>query len=175
MVKQITCPTKLFHPQAKAPEHKLEKAVGYDISCVGGLDGLPMSAEKQFGPDQMFAWTKMEQLGYVEIFPGEGFLFRTGFAQAIEPGHACLLWDRSGMGAMKLVTKLAGVIDENYRGEWFVRLMNLSRKIVRINVGDPIVQGVYQERLEAQFPLVDELDETKRGAAGFGSTDKPAE
>jgi len=83
------------------------------------------------------------------------------------------LWDRSGMGAKKIVHRLAGVIDEDYRGEWFVRLVNHSSEVVRVEVGDKIVQGIYTERTEVECPIVPALPETSRGTGGFGSTDKP--
>jgi len=102
--------------------------------------------------------------------PGGSHLFRTGISMAIEEGHACYFWDRSGMGAFQEVHRLAGVIDEDYRGEWLVKLINLSGVPRKISPGDKIVQGVFQERIEAEFPVVDTLPETARGAGGFGST-----
>lgn len=170
MTKQIVCPTKLLHPLAKAPTRGSEFAAGHDIYCVGGLTGVD---ESKWDANQQRAWRDMESRGYVTLDPGQGFLFRTGFSQAIQPGHACLLWDRSGMGGIKMVARLAGVIDEDYRGEWFVRLINLSQVPHVITVGDKIVQGVYQERIAAEFPVVTELPPTVRGDGGFGSTDKP--
>lgn len=171
MPPKITCPTMLLHPMAKAPTHGSEKAAGYDIHCVGGLEGLDLS-KWQEKPEQITAWKAMGEVGHVVLAPGEGFLFRTGFAQAIQPDHVCVLFDRSGMGGSKQVHRLAGVIDEDYRGEWFVRLINLSPVPVTIFVGDKIVQGLYQIRIEAEFPLTNTLDATARGTSGFGSTDK---
>jgi len=113
----------------------------------------------------------MARLGYRTIDPGTGFLFRTGFAQAIQPDYGCFFWDRSGMGG-KGVHRFAGVIDEDYRGEWLVKLFNHSNRVVGIKPGDKIVQGIYQLRTEATFPIVTELPDTLRGEGGFGSTGK---
>lgn len=168
-MQQIVCPTQLIHPAAKVPERSNSCAAGHDIFCVAGLEGLP--AKHPFTPEEFEALVKMEQQGFIVIEPEAGFLFRTGFAQAIQPGYVCLLHDRSGMGAVKQVGRLAGVIDEDYRGEWFVRLINHSRRPVTIKVGDKIVQGIYQERVEAEFPVVTSLPESERGQAGFGSSD----
>ena len=168
MVKQIICPTLLLHPKAKAPVRANPFAAGHDICCVAGVEGVD---EQKWDPLQLTQWRAMEREGAVVVDPGASFLFRTGFAQAIQPGHACYLWDRSGLGAKKIMHRLAGVIDEDYRGEWFVRLVNHGRAPVQINVGDAIVQGVYGERIEAECPLVDTLPETARGTGGFGSTD----
>lgn len=167
-VPNILCPTQLLHPAAKPPIASGEFAMGHDICCVGGLDGLENPDKWSSG--QRYEWQRLGELNYTVLDPGRGFLFRTGFKQAIQPGWGCLLWDRSGMGGSKLIHRLAGVIDEDYRGEWFVRLINLSQVPQTINVGDKIIQGVYQERVRALCPLVESLEETERGTKGFGST-----
>lgn len=172
MHTRITAPTSLVHPKAKAPKRSSAGAAGHDICCVAGLHGVDLSKWK---PNQLADWAAMEARGYQELKPGESFLFRTGFCQAIPEGYVCLLWDRGGMGAVKCVHRLAGVIDEDYRGEWLVRLVNHSTDaIVRIDVGDKIVQGIYQEYAIVNCPVVHILPETVRGADGFGSTDKPS-
>ncbi len=138
---------------------------------MGGVEGIDAS---KWDVVQRAEWAAMGERGYVDLRPGDAFLFRTGFAQAIQEDHCCLLWDRSGMGGKKIVHRLAGVIDEDYRGEWFVRLVNHSSETVRVSVGDKIVQGLYTERIEAECPIVPALVATHRGAAGFGSTDGKA-
>ena len=126
----------------------------------------------KFDEHQVAEWRQMEERGYIDIFPGTGALLRTGFAQAIDPDYVCLLWDRSSMGGGKMVHRFAGVIDSDYRGEWFVRLFNHSTKPYRIAPGDKIVQGIYQLRTEAECPIVDSLPASGRGTGGFGSTGK---
>ncbi len=170
-MKRIVCPTMLLHPDAKAPTRKSALAVGHDICCVGGLQGLQKPSN--WSTVQQQDWNELKYQGSITLEPGESFLFRTGFAQAIDPDYACFLYDRSGLGAIKVVGRLAGVIDADYRGEWFVRLVNHSQEAVTIRNGDPIVQGVYQERTEADCRVVDELPTTDRGIKGFGSTDTP--
>lgn len=168
------CPTKLIHPLAKVPTHGSDRAAGYDIYCVGGLDGLEqdfVSKMHDNDPRQLREWQLMAGgHGEAIISPNTGFLFRTGMQMAIQEGHACYLWDRSGMGGSRLVHRFAGVIDEDYRGEWFVRLFNFSKYPVAIVVGDRIVQGIYQERIEVEHPIVDTLPESVRGTGGLGST-----
>lgn len=173
MHTRITAPTVLVHPDARVPKRSSAGAAGHDICCVAGLLGI--HDKSQWKPDQLAAWAAMGARGYQELKPGESFLFRTGFAQAIPAGYVCLLWDRAGMGAIKRVHRFAGVIDEDYRGEWLVRLTNFGDSIVRIDVGDKIVQGIYQEYAIAECPVVDMLPHTLRGTGGFGSTDNPAE
>lgn len=83
-----------------------------------------------------------------------------------------MLWDRSGLGGIDCVHRLAGVIDEDYRGEWLVRLINFGRNAVMINEGDRIIQGVFQERVEAIFEMADELPSSNRSTGGFGASGK---
>lgn len=166
----LTCPTVLLHPAAKPPTAANEFAAGHDICCVAGTEGL--DARLPFFNAMAWDWLSMEKTGYIDLLPGASFLFRTGFAQAIPYGYCCIVEARSGLGAMKVVDKHAGVIDPDYRGEWFIRLVNHNaNEVVRINVGDKIAQGVYQERIAIKCPIVTELPTTARGAAGFGSTD----
>lgn len=144
--------------------------MGYDISCVGGLEGL--ESPEKWDPFIKIVWEQFGQEGKISIPPRSPMLFRTGFKQAIPKGWGCLFWDRGGLGAIKLVHRFAGVVDSNYRGEWFVRLFNFSNSPVEFAVGDRIVQGIYQQQIHADFPVVDTLDETARGAGAFGSTGK---
>ena len=122
-------------------------------------------------PAQVDYWELMEEQGSIVIASHDTFLFRTGMQMAIQPDYACFFWDRSGMGGNRLIHRFAGVIDEDYRGEWFVRLYNFNEESQRIDVGDRIVQGVFHERIIADFPVTtDALPASVRGTAGFGST-----
>lgn len=107
----------------------------------------------------------------VVLQPGDSHIFTTGIASAIDPGYCVVLFDRSGMGAKKNIHRLAGVIDCTYRGEWLVCLTNLSKDVHNIKAGDKIVQGLVLPVPDLIISEVDELDETYRGANGFGSTD----
>lgn len=165
----------MLHPEAKMPTRGSERSAGHDIYTIGSLENLDANMLDKLGdedPFQLEQWEKMGHDGYILIPRMEGFLFRTGIQMAIQEGHLCCLWDRSGLGGIKNVHRFAGVIDEDYRGEWFVRLFNFSGRPMRINVGAKIIQGVFHERIEAEFPDVGDgpLPETARGQSGFGST-----
>jgi len=101
--------------------------------------------------------------------PGERHLFSTGIAVEFSAGHVALLWDRSGLGS-KGIHRLAGVIDSGYRGEWKVALVNLSDEPYEIKAGDKIIQCILQEFAPVQIEQVEELKETTRAGAGFGSS-----
>lgn len=103
------------------------------------------------------------------LAPGERHLFSTGIACAIPDGYVALLWDRSGLGS-KGIHRFAGVIDSGYRGEWKVVLYNSTSEPFEITAGDKIIQCIIQTFETAKITQVDELDETERGAGGFGSS-----
>ena len=109
----------------------------------------------------------------VEQRPGARAAVRTGVALAIPDGYVGLVHPRSGLAARLGVTVLnaPGTVDAGYRGEILVILVNHDRAdTVKILVGDRIAQLVVQRVERAVFQVVDELDDTARGAGGHGST-----
>ena len=103
------------------------------------------------------------------LSPGATLAVSTGIALEFPSTHGALVEDRSGL-AVRGVTTLAGVIDPGYRGELKVVMTNLSAVPVELNAGDRIAQLRIVQRIEAAFEEVAELDDTRRGAGGFGST-----
>ena len=103
------------------------------------------------------------------LAPGERHLFATGISAAFPAGMVALLWDRSGLGS-KGIHRLAGVIDSEYRGEWKVALVNLSAEPYEIKAGDKIIQCLLQKFEPVTITEVNELTDTQRGDAGFGSS-----
>jgi dUTP pyrophosphatase len=105
--------------------------------------------------------------------PGERAVVPTGIAIALEPGQAALVLPRSG-NAMKhgiAVVNAPGLIDEGYRGEIRVLLLNTDkRESFTWEAGARIAQLVVIEVATTDAEEVDSLDETTRGAGGFGST-----
>ena len=93
----------------------------------------------------------------------------TGIATEIPPSYAGLVWDRSGMGK-KGLTVFGGVIDEDYRGEWFVMLFNSTDQPYTVNVGDRAAQFLVQLVRQDVIVEVETLTETERGENGFSST-----
>ena len=105
----------------------------------------------------------------VVIAPGETVVVPTGLALGLPDGYGALVEDRSGL-ALKGITTLAGVIDPGYRGEIKVVLTNLSSVPFIVAPGARIAQLRVVQRIQAVFTCVDSLDDTQRGAGGFGST-----
>ncbi len=104
---------------------------------------------------------------------GHRALVPTGLAIAIPPGYAGFVQPRSGLAAKHGVTCLntPGLIDSGYRGELKVLLINTDPETdFVITRGERIAQLVIQQVAHADFVEVDELDESARGAGGFGHT-----
>jgi dUTP pyrophosphatase len=101
--------------------------------------------------------------------PGEGRIFKTGLAVAIDPGFVGLIWDRSSMGK-RGIKSLGGVIDSGYRGEIGVILWNISHESQEIKSGERIAQLLIQPIATPQTEAVQSLTNTDRGTGGFGSS-----
>lgn len=160
--EDLVLPFKRLHPDATLPAKSGVSEACYDITCV---------ADDDFeAPDSACGVTNDVMCPCVVLKPGDSHVFKTGLACAIPQGRAMYLWDRSGMGAKRNIHRLAGVIDCTYRGEWMVCLTNLSKSSQVIHTGDKIVQGQLALVLPGKPIWVDELPESYRGKAGFGST-----
>ena len=98
----------------------------------------------------------------------------TGLAVAIPEGHVGLIFARSGLAAKFGVApaNCVGVIDSDYRGEVIVALSNSGGEDYVIQPGERIAQMVIVPILQANITVTDDLDDTARGAGGFGSTGK---
>lgn len=99
-------------------------------------------------------------------------LVPTGLFIALTQGYEAQVRPRSGLAAKFGITVLnsPGTIDADYRGEVKVILVNLSNESFTINDGERIAQLVVARFEQASWQPVDSLDETERGAGGFGST-----
>ena len=109
----------------------------------------------------------------ITLNPGERALIPCGFAIAIPKGHAGLVVPRSGLAIRHGVSVLngPGLIDSNYRGEVSVILMNHdATTALAIHRGDRIAQLVIVATPPVELIVSETLDETERGAAGFGSS-----
>jgi dUTP pyrophosphatase len=106
--------------------------------------------------------------------PGERKLFKTGLSMSIPSGMYGRIAPRSGLAYKKGIDVMAGVIDEDYRGEIGVILINLGQEDVNVVIGDKIAQIIFEFYNPVDFVETTGLDNTQRGDGGFGSTDKPS-
>ena len=134
---------------AKIPTRGSEKAAGYDL----------------------YACLDCES---VEIAPHATVKIGTGLALAVPDGYFGAVFARSGLAAKEGLrpANCVGVCDSDYRGEYIVALHNDSETVRTVNNGDRIAQLVIMPFLSAEFLEAESLEETERGAGGFGSTGK---
>jgi dUTP pyrophosphatase len=110
----------------------------------------------------------------IVINPGEIKLIGTGLAFELPEGFELQIRSRSGLAVKNGITNVIGIgtVDNDYRGEIKVGLINHSKEPYFINIGDRIAQGVLQRYYVSEFEEVSELSETTRGEGGFNSTGK---
>ena len=158
---------KRLSDTAKLPTYGSEKAACADIYCDLRVDKCidlnPANVD----------FKHMEYSGdcfdRVHIAPHETIKLPTGWAFQPPEGYMLQILQRSGL-ANKGLIPLGGILDEDYTGEVIVIMLNTTDKYLSINNGDRIAQMAIRPYYQAEFKLVDELDETKRGDGGFGST-----
>ena len=108
----------------------------------------------------------------ITLKPMERRLIPTGLYIALPKGYEAQVRPRSGLALKHGITVLntPGTIDADYRGELMVLLINFSAEDFIINAGERIAQMVIARHEQAAFVEVDILDETERGAGGYGHT-----
>lgn len=135
-----------LRPDAVIPTSGSEKAAGYDLyACMDAP---------------------------VTIGPGETVLIGTGLALALPDGYFGAVFARSGLATKQGLrpANCVGVCDSDYRGEYRVPMHNDSAEPRSVSPGDRIAQLIVLPYLSLDFCETDTLDETARGAQGFGST-----
>lgn len=110
----------------------------------------------------------------ITLEPLQRCLVPTGLFMALPAGYEAQVRPRSGLAIKKGITVLnsPGTIDADYRGEICIILVNLSAEPFVIEDGERIAQMVIAKHERADWEEVDTLDETERGAGGFGHTGK---
>ena len=137
---------QLLHPGARVPTYGSDGAAGADLYAC------------------------LEEPA--TILPGQTRMISLGIAMAIPVGWVGLVFARSGMAAKRDLAPAnkVGVIDPDYRGEFFVALHNHGSEPRIVEPGERIAQLVLVPYLTAEFHPCESLPETQRGAGGFGST-----
>ena len=137
---------KLLNEFTKVPTHGSAVAAGYDLYAATNYD--------------------------IEIQPHSTIKIGTGIAIEIPEGYFGGIYARSGLATKSGLrpANCVGVIDSDYRGEIIVALHNDTMYTQKVNAGDRIAQLIIQPYLNFDFNVVDELTDTDRGEAGFGST-----
>lgn len=110
--------------------------------------------------------------GGVTLTPNVRALIPTGLCMAIAQGYEVQIRPRSGLALKHGISMVnaPGTIDSDYRGPVGVILINLGDANFEVTHGMRVAQMVVAPVIQAEFTLVETLDETRRGASGFGST-----
>ncbi len=142
----INVKIKKFYPDAVIPVQATSGSVGFDLVAHMGI----------------------------MIYPGRADIVPTGIALEIPRGYEAQVRPRSGLALFTslVIPNSPGTIDSDFRGEVSIIFRNIGKKPHWVRKGDKIAQLVFQKVPDVQLIEVDELDETKRGGCGFGSTDK---
>jgi dUTP pyrophosphatase len=133
---------KQLDPRAVLPRRGSARAAGLDICSIEDL----------------------------EIGPKHRVAARTGLAVAIPAGFYGRIAPRSGLAAKNGLDVLAGVIDSDYRGEMQCLLYNTSDETIILPAGNKICQLIVEQIITPEPTWATDLDDTARGAGGFGST-----
>ena len=134
--------------------------------------GLPLPAYETSGAAGMDLRAAVDDADPLVLRPGGRAMVPTGLAFAVPLGFEAQVRPRSGLAAKAGVTCLntPGTVDSDYRGEVKVILINLGEEDFTIRRGDRIAQLVIAPVVQAAWSEVESLDDTQRGAGGFGST-----
>ena len=111
----------------------------------------------------------------ITIEAGATVLIPTGLAIHVgDPGYAAMILPRSGMGHKNgiVLGNLVGLVDSDYQGQLMVSTWNRGQNAFTLNPMERLAQLIIVPVLQVGFNLVDEFDESERGAGGFGSTGK---
>lgn len=135
------------------------------ISNINPEATLPERAHSSDAGHDLFS------LGDCRLKPLERKLVKTGIRMAIPEGYYGRIAPRSGLALEKGIDVMAGVIDSSYRGEIGVILVNLSDSQVELKAKSKIAQLIIERYWGAEWYVTEDLDDTKRGEGGFGSTD----
>ena len=140
---------KKVNPNAKTPTRGSDQAAGYDLYACLETENVTIDAHKT-----------------VKV--------PTGLSMAIPEGYFGAIFARSGLAAKQGLrpANCVGVIDSDYRGEFMVMLHNDTDESKTVENGDRVAQLVVMPFMPVDFEETDSLDETHRGAGGFGSTGK---
>ena len=135
-----------------------------------GFDDLPLPAYATAGAAGADLRAAVEEP--LTLLPGERRAIPTGIALALPPGYECQVRPRSGLALRHGISMVnaPGTVDEDYRGELQVILINLGSEPFTIDRGDRIAQMVVARYERVEWIETEELEASTRGSGGFGST-----
>lgn len=148
---------------------KIEKTTDCDSGCINvvRLNGSAVVPSRSNPTDAGYDLYSIEPK---VIKPGKRQLVKTGISMSIPVNYVGLIWPRSGLAVKHGIDTMAGVIDSGYRGEICVVLQNHGEDDYVVNTGDRVAQILFQKVECVYFDEVNSLEDSDRGASGFGSS-----
>ena len=142
------------------------------IQRLPHAEGLPLPAYASAGAAGLDLCAALPEGDPLVLAPGSRAAIPTGLVIALPPGHEGQVRPRSGLAARHglTVVNAPGTIDEDYRGEVKVLLINLGQEVVTLKRGERIAQLVVAPVTRVDVAEHAILDPTERGSGGFGST-----
>ena len=140
------------------------------IARLPHAEGLPLPAYETTGSAGLDLRAAVPEGEPIVLAPGARTAVPTGLCFGIPHGFEGQVRSRSGLAVRAGITTLTGTIDSDYRGEIKVVLINLGQDDFVIARGERVAQIIIAPVAQARITEVESLDETARGAGGFGST-----
>ncbi|MFP4519394.1 MAG: dUTP diphosphatase [Oceanicaulis sp.] len=142
------------------------------VRPLAHFEGLELPRYETAGAAGMDLRAAVPETEPVILQPGEWRLVPTGLSIALPDGFEAQIRPRSGLSVKYAITcvNAPGTIDADYRGEIKVNLINHGREPFTVERGERIAQMVVAPVTRIEWDEVDDLDDTERGARGFGST-----
>ena len=165
-MSQMKIKAKRLSDTAKLPTYGSEKAACCDLYCDLRVD-ICCELNPNFGYKGIDV--NSDHFSCVCIGAHETVKIPTGWSFQPPEGYMLQLLQRSGLASKGLIC-VGGIIDEDYTGEIVAIMLNTTERPIYINNGDRVAQMALRKYEQAEFELVDGLDETERGDGGFGST-----
>jgi len=142
----------------------------YESECASGMD---LRAWKYSWPNYLKETNDFSEEG-LKLYPNSRVLIKTGLHIELPPDIEAQIRPRSGLALKNgiSIVNSPGTIDEDFRGNIGVVLINHGDETFIIKKGDKIAQMVFQKVEKFNLNIVDKLQDTLRGDGGFGSTSK---
>ena len=164
MTVKFTLPIKRWAPDAVLPKVAHNGDAGADC-FINGFKRIVDGQNKKLSEIDSDEYT---------LEPLERVLCPLGFATAIPEGYFAAVVPRSGLALWEgiSIVNAPGTIDAGYRNEWGAIVVNLSNNAVTLKRGQKICQFIIRKLVDYDIEIVENLNDSKRGLGGFGSTGK---
>lgn len=153
------------------PKYETEGAAGMDLRA-SFKEVTPETPLRVFGEAEIVFKGNGHSKVLLRLEPGSRAIIPTGLYLEVPKGHFCAIYPRSGLSIKKGLTLInsVGVLDEDYRGELGIPVINCGLETIWIEDGERIAQMIFQSYVKAELIESKKLEETNRNSAGFGTT-----